>query len=1155
MTLRKKTLAIVSLVVLSLILILYAISRFVLLDNFKKLEEENTRRNVARVADAIYANLSNLNITAGDWSAWDDTYAFIQGDLDTYINSNLMDETFENLGLNLMIFIDDSGQAVFEKAYDLQLRQEIPVPPDIYLSLSTDNTLLNFPNTSSSHTGIILLDEGPVLVAARPIVTSEMQGPIKGTLILGRYLDQWEVERLVQITHLKFSVGRIGDVQAPQELAELAATSKEATPILVQPVSRETVFGYTLIKDIFEKPAIFLRVELPREIYQHGLNALAYFIFLLVVVGFVFGLVTILLLEKVILSRVANLNESVRLHSVIGNLSERLAVTGNDELSNLGYEINRMLEALEKSEIALRASERRNLIRAIPDQLFVFTKGGKCVDYKAGDEDLPEGLTEDYIGKYIHDFGFSAEILQIALDSIEKALDQNTIQTFEYELVQDEPSYYEARVVALNENEVLAISRDMTERLKEQKALDKSERLYRALFDFANDAIFLINLEGIHIAVNQKTADLLGYSAEELAGMGVKDVVAPYEYSDAMTKLDILLEGGSLPLYERNFKRKDGTEVPVEINVSLIRDRDGEPLFIQSIARDITERKQAEKELKEVNRSLKVLSECNQVLVRATEEKDLLDKICGVIVQEGGYHLSWVGYAEQDEQKSVQPKAQAGLENGYFETIEISWADDTKGQGPSGRAIRSGKPVIVTDMRTYLHPAPWFPKALERGAVASIALPLLADGTSIGVLNICSKEPDSFHSEEVKLLCELADDLAFGIVTLRMREEHQKAGEKIKRQIKNLEALHNIDIAITSALDLRVIFDILLSETTGILGVDAAAVLSYNPYSQTLDFITGKGFTTAALQHTHLRLGESHAGQAALEQQTIHIQNLNQQTGFLRSPFLAEENFFEYFGVPLIAKGQLKGVLEIFNRSPLNPDPEWLGMLDTLAGQAAIAMDNLELFQNLQKSHADLIIAYDSTLEGWSGALDLRDKETEGHTQRVTELSLRLARAMGIANNDLVNIRRGALLHDIGKMGIPDRILLKPGPLTQEEWEIMRKHPTYAFELLSPIAYLRPALDIPYCHHEKWDGTGYPRGLKGEEIPPAARIFAVVDVWDALRSDRPYRKAWSEEQTLKFIEEQAGKHFDPEVVKVFLQIERDTRSDWELDPEVIIKTI
>jgi putative two-component system response regulator len=190
---------------------------------------------------------------------------------------------------------------------------------------------------------------------------------------------------------------------------------------------------------------------------------------------------------------------------------------------------------------------------------------------------------------------------------------------------------------------------------------------------------------------------------------------------------------------------------------------------------------------------------------------------------------------------------------------------------------------------------------------------------------------------------------------------------------------------------------------------------------------------------------------------------------------------------------------------------------------------------NLEQAHAELKSAYDATIEGWSRALDLRDEETEGHTQRVSELTVQLARAMGLPDSDLTHIRRGGLLHDIGKMGIPDSILLKPGQLNDEEWKIMKKHPTFAFEMLSPITYLGPALDIPYCHHEKWDGSGYPRGLKGEEIPLAARLFAIVDVWDALTNDRPYRKAWSKDKTIEYIKEQSGKHFEPVVVEAFLE--------------------
>jgi len=168
--------------------------------------------------------------------------------------------------------------------------------------------------------------------------------------------------------------------------------------------------------------------------------------------------------------------------------------------------------------------------------------------------------------------------------------------------------------------------------------------------------------------------------------------------------------------------------------------------------------------------------------------------------------------------------------------------------------------------------------------------------------------------------------------------------------------------------------------------------------------------------------------------------------------------------------------------------------------------------------------------------MDLRDKETEGHTQRVTSLTLKLTQQMGITNIDIVHIRRGALLHDIGKMGIPDSILLKPDKLTEDEWAIMRQHTLYAKDMLSPINYLRPALDIPLYHHEKWDGSGYPHKLKGSQIPLAARIFAVVDVWDALTSERPYRQAWTEQKTLEYIKAESGRHFDPQVVEAFLAL-------------------
>lgn len=195
-----------------------------------------------------------------------------------------------------------------------------------------------------------------------------------------------------------------------------------------------------------------------------------------------------------------------------------------------------------------------------------------------------------------------------------------------------------------------------------------------------------------------------------------------------------------------------------------------------------------------------------------------------------------------------------------------------------------------------------------------------------------------------------------------------------------------------------------------------------------------------------------------------------------------------------------------------------------------------QMVNSLNRSRMDLVDAYDSTLQGWSTALELRDKETKGHTQRVADLAVRFARKLGVSEELLPDLRRGAILHDIGKMGIPDEILLKPGPLTAEEWDTMYQHPQYAYDMLKDIENLRPALPIPYCHHEHWDGSGYPRGLKGEDIPLQARIFSVVDAWDALISDRPYRGAWANREAIEFIQEQSGKLFDPSMVPVFLEL-------------------
>jgi response regulator RpfG family c-di-GMP phosphodiesterase len=365
--------------------------------------------------------------------------------------------------------------------------------------------------------------------------------------------------------------------------------------------------------------------------------------------------------------------------------------------------------------------------------------------------------------------------------------------------------------------------------------------------------------------------------------------------------------------------------------------------------------------------------------------------------------------------------------------------------------------------------------------------------------------------------------------------ERKMSELQIRQQLARLTALRIIDQAITSSFDMRFTLDIVLSQVVTQLQVDAADILLLDPTGQFLELQATHGFHTPTFRSARTGITDSLAGRVVTQQRGIHILDLSEINDRTMTTQLSGENFVSYYGVPLVTKGKVQGVLELFHRVPLLTYPEWVDFLETLAGQAAIAIDNATLFKHLQRSNFEIEHAYDATIEGWSHALDLRDRETEGHTLRVTEMAVDLARLVGLDEESIIHLRRGGLLHDIGKLGVPDSVLLKPGPLTDEEWQIMRKHPQFAYEWLVPIDYLRKALEIPFCHHEKWDGSGYPRKLKGEAIPLASRIFAYADVWDALTSHRPYRPAWPPKQALEYIRQNTGAHFDPSLLDVFLQ--------------------
>ncbi|MDP2662981.1 MAG: PAS domain S-box protein, partial [Dehalococcoidia bacterium] len=620
---------------------------------------------------------------------------------------------------------------------------------------------------------------------------------------------------------------------------------------------------------------------------------------------------------------------------------------------------------------------------------------------------------------------------------------------------------------------------DITNRKVMEMALKESEERYRDLFENANDIVFVLDLQGRFLSVNRAGETATGYMRQREEPLYLEQVVAPEHLGTARQAVAKMASGGAPLLFELELLTQDGRRLPLEVGTRPIV-RDGQPVGVQGIARDITEQKRAQDSLRESETRFRTIFEEAPVGIALVDADHRILK--------SNRRLSDIlGYTEE-ELISL--------------TIdELTYPEDVgKDMDLADRLLRGDIPGYKLETRLVR----------KDGEVRYAQLTTTF---------IRGQEGKPVHG------LGMVEDIT----------ERKVQEERISLQINRLDALRSIDMAITSSLDPRVTFDVLLDHVITQLHSDAATILLLDPHSHYLQYAAGRGFRTAALRHTSLRLGEGHAGRAALERSLISVQNLGENPGdFTRAPLLNSEGFVSYFVAPLIAKAQVKGVLEIFCREPFDPSQEWLDYLETLGGQGAIAIDNATLFDDLQRSNTDLTLAYDTTLEGWARALDLRDRETEGHSRRVADLAVRLGRVVGMSEAELVHLRRGALLHDIGKLGIPDSILLKPGPLAEKEWEEMRKHPVYAYEMLAPIAFLHQALDIPYCHHEKWDGTGYPRGIKEDQIPLPARIFAVVDVWEALSSDRPYRVAWPEDKVREYIAEGAGRHFDPKAVKTFL---------------------
>ncbi len=700
--------------------------------------------------------------------------------------------------------------------------------------------------------------------------------------------------------------------------------------------------------------------------------------------------------------------------------------------------------------------------------------------------------------------------------SLHKAI-QNAIEKFTLR------RQVEAHIAALEqvqhdlEDRVRARTAELTEanaRLAQEveahRAANERIRFQAHILDVVEQAVIVTDRQGLITYWNHYAEQMYGWTAADVLDRPITQILPTQEIlsSHVLAQQMATGDGGR---GEFVVQHRAGHWLPIFAITSIVRDSSGQPTHLVGVSIDIRDRKKREREREGL---LKVAA----ALRLAPNRQSIVEVLLKQVRTLFDVDTATLSTFNMDSGEIILERVE-GI-NAHATGARLP----ARGQGLSAHLFATGQPYYSQDLTHDIHATD---PALIGPLTTAFGVPLVAQGLIIGGLWI-GRVNGVITPDDQQLLIAIADIAANALLRATAHEE-------TKRNLRRLTALSAIQKEIATNYDLRAVVDFILAELLNLLEVDAVVTLIAQRHTSHLTYFTHVGPTDPPAEYTLQASFQDVVGRAALERRIIHVADVRAPTLLIpRQAALMQAGFISYLAVPLVTKGQVKGVLEILVRRHFEPNHDWLSLAQTLATQIAIAIENLSLLEDLQRSNEELAQAYDSTLEGWTHALDLRDHETEGHSRRVAEMTVKLARALHVPEADLVHIWRGALLHDIGKMGIPDSILLKPGPLTPDEMKVMQRHPELAYQMLSAITYLRPALDIPYCHHEKWDGTGYPRGLRGEAIPFAARLFAVVDVWDALRSDRPYRAAWDEARVRAYLREQAGLHFEPCVVEAFL---------------------
>lgn len=1078
MSLRQKTLLIL-LIPLVLIVIAIGYVRIVLLDSIQKVERQEEQANLHLIESAQDYSISSLERTAQDWAKRETIVQFLSEKNSSSLPEDLSPTTLQNLHISFVVFSLADGKII-------QSMDDSENHPIAELSQNTQNLLAAYPELfaqsppTGKTSGLILLPKGPAIISSVPVWSAGSQSSFVGTLMMGIYIDDAYLHELGSLTHLNLTIYTSAKPGTNPQIHSFVSDSTEQS--LIQPVASAQKFGELQLSDIHHQSIGVIQVTDPQPASLPAIETVNLLLLVFLFIVSLIPLFVLIYLEKSILSRIRSIIAQIQMIGNPGSNLNQVTINGKDEISQLVRELNSTLSTLVAYQAALRESEDKFRMLAETTSAAIFIIQGENYRYL-------NPASEKIFG-YHRDDMLKMKFWEPVHPSYQKRVKEWGIARQKGVKL---PKRYPLKIVNQNGDErwidlaaglieykgqkaTLCTALDITHQRRTEDILKR----YQLLSENSHDIILFVRLsDGRIIEANRAAVLCYGYTRNELLSMTLAQMDIHGKAPPALVEL--AKNGSTGTMFEVEHVTKSGRLLNLECNAesTVIG---GEHILL-CILRNITERKITEDKIRESERKFRETLEKVQLISIELDRE-------GTILFCNDYGSELTGWNKA-------------------EMLGKNWFTLCVPQNPSAR--KEYKRMIADQMM----------------ADQSESEIRLRDGTLrfISWKHICLKDRDN-----TLLGCEsIGEDIT----------ERRKNEKQIQNQIQRMAALRTVDLAISSNFDLRFTLKVLIEQLITLLKVDAVCIQRINPQTHQLSPYIASGFLSNSTVPDIINDYPKMKNLLIDEWDRISIPDLaDQNEAFSLALKEGKDQFKSYFALPLVAKGNIKGIIEIYNHTPLVPDGDWCDLVENLAMLAAIALDNDDLFGSLHKSNQELTLAYESTLEGWARALELRDRSTEGHTRRVADMAEKLSRYLGIDEDTIVHIRRGALLHDIGKMGIPDNVLLKTGPLTLIEWEVMRNHPVYAYKLLSNIDYLQPDLDIPYCHHERWDGSGYPQGLKGEQIPVSARIFSVVDVYDALSTDRPYRKAWEREKIIEYMAAKSGVVFDPKVVTSFIRMMR-----------------